>query len=96
MLGRRSYTRVSIESGAEGILTLTRDVSVRMTAIGELVAIGRDAAAVGERVRVELADQEIPAEVIESRPIVCDGAVRHRLLMRRLDRDGWHDVDGSE
>jgi hypothetical protein len=22
------------------------------------------------------------AEVVESRPVICDGAVRHRLLMR--------------
>jgi hypothetical protein len=38
---------------------------------------------------VLLADDEIivVAEVIESKPVVCDGAVRHRLLMRCSGRD---------
>jgi hypothetical protein len=40
-------------------------------------------------VRVLLADDEVDviAEVVESKPIVCDGAVRHRLLMRCDGRD---------
>jgi hypothetical protein len=89
MLGRRSHARISLESGAEGILSLTRDITVRVNSDGQLVAISRDAAAVGERVRVLLADDEVDliAEVVESKPIVCDGAVRHRLLMRCNDRD---------
>jgi hypothetical protein len=89
MLGRRSHARISLESGAEGILSLTRDISVRVNSDGQLVAISRDAAAVGERVRVLLADDEVDviAEVVESKPIVCDGAVRHRLLMRSTGRD---------
>ena len=84
MLGRRSHARISLESGAEGVLSLARDISVRASGDGHLVAISRDAAVIGERVRVLLADDEIivVAEVIESKPVVCDGAVRHRLLMR--------------
>ena len=90
MLGRRSHARVSIESGAEGVLSLARDISVRMNRHGHLVAISRDAGAIGERVRVVLPDEgtEVVAEVIESKPIVCDGAVRHRLLLRPVDGDG--------
>jgi hypothetical protein len=89
MLGRRSHARISLESGAEGVLSLARDISVRVSGDGHLVAISRDAAAIGERVRVLLADDEVTvvAEVIESKPVVCDGAVRHRLLMRRSGRD---------
>jgi hypothetical protein len=71
MLGRRSHARITLESGAEGVLSLARDISVRTTGNGHLVAISRDAAAIGERVRVLLAD----------------GAVRHRLLMRCSGRD---------
>ena len=89
MLGRRSHARISLESGAEGVLSLARDISVRVSGDGHLVAISRDAAAIGERVRVLLADDEVTvvAEVIESKPVVCDGAVRHRLLMRCSGRD---------
>jgi hypothetical protein len=89
MLGRRSHARISLESGAEGVLSLARDISVRASGDGHLVAISRDAAAIGERVRVLLADDDVTvvAEVIESKPVVCDGAVRHRLLMRCSGRD---------
>jgi len=84
MLGRRSHVRISLESGAEGVLSLARDISVRTSGDGHLVAISRDAVAIGERVRVLLADDEVTvvAEIIESKPVICDGAVRHRLLMR--------------
>ena len=89
MLGRRSHARISLESDAEGVLSLARDISVRTTGDGHLVAISRDAAAIGERVRVLLADDEVTlvAEVIESKPVICDGAVRHRLVMRCSGRD---------
>jgi hypothetical protein len=89
MLGRRSHARMALASGAEGVLSLARDVSVRTSGDGHLVAISRDAAVIGERVRVLLADDDVTviAEVIESKPVVCDGAVRHRLLMRCFGRD---------
>ena len=89
MLGRRSHARISLTQDAEGVLSLARDISVRTSGDGHLVAISRDAAVIGERVRVLLADDEVTvvAEVIESKPVVCDGAVRHRLVMRCLGRD---------
>ena len=99
MLGRRSHARVSIESGAEGVLSLTCDISVRVTGDhGALVAISRDAGAIGERVRVVLPDEEadVVAEVVESRLIVYDGAVRHRLLMRPIGGEVNSRHDDSE
>jgi hypothetical protein len=90
MLGRRSHARVSLESGAEGVFSLARDIAVHTTGDGHLIAISRDAGVIGERVRVFLADDDVTvvAEVIESKPVICDGAVRHRLLMRGFGRDG--------
>lgn len=100
MLGRRSHARVFIESGAEGVLSLTRDISVRVTGHQDkLVAISRDAGAIGERVRVVLPDGEIDvvAEVVESKLTVCDGAVRHRLLMRPIGNEvNWRRDHSSE
>ena len=89
MLGRRSHARISLESGAEGVLSLARDISVRTSGDGHLVAISRDAAAIGERVRCcsLMTKCTVVAEVIESKPVICDGAVRHRLLMRCSGRD---------
>ena len=94
MLGRRSHARISLESGAEGVLSLARDISVRASGDGHLVAISRDAAAIGERVRVLLSDDDVTvvAEVIESKPVICDGAVRHRLVMRC---SGRYDVSSN-
>ena len=89
MLGRRSHVRVSIESGAEGILSLARDIAVRVNSDGNLVGVCRDAVAIGEHVRVVLADDDVLVEVIESKPVICDGAVRHRLLMRRIADREW-------
>jgi hypothetical protein len=89
MLGRRSHARMSVEAEADGVLSLARDITVRTNGDGHLVAISRDAAAIGERVRVLLADDEVTvvAEIVESNPVVCDGAVRHRLVMRCFGRD---------
>lgn len=89
MLGRRSHARVAIE-GAEGVLSLRRDISVRVNSHGQIVAVGRDAGVIGEHVRVAFPDEQIDvlAEVVESKPVICDGAVRHRLLMRRVGGDG--------
>jgi len=90
MLGRRSHARISIESGGEGVLSVAHGISVRVNNLGQLVAIGRDAGALGERVRLVLpeARMDVVAEVIESKPVMCDGAVRHQLLLRRLKGDG--------
>jgi hypothetical protein len=89
MLGRRSHVRISLESGAEGVLSLAHDISVRTNGDGHLVAISRDAATIGERVRVLLVEDDVTvlAEVIESKPVICDGAVRHRLVMRGFGRE---------
>lgn len=89
MLGRRSHARISLESGAEGVLSVACDIAVRKSGEEHLIAISRNAAAIGERVRVLLAadDVDVMVEIVESKPIVCDGAVRHRLRMRCVSRD---------
>jgi hypothetical protein len=88
MLGRRSHTRLSLESGPEGVVSLARDISVRVSPEGQLVAISRDAAVVGERVRVLLPvdEADVTAEIVESKPIISDGAVRYRLLLNCVER----------
>ena len=82
-------------------MSLARDIWVRVSDEGLLIAISRDAVAIGERVRVLLAEDDIDvlAEIIESKPMVCDGAVRHRLVMRcpgresgSFQHDGWASV----
>jgi hypothetical protein len=94
MLGRRSYARVAIVDGAEGVLRLTRDVVLSERRQGEWIAMSREPGVLGETVVVALLEDGVThvATVVESRPIVTDGAVRHRLWLRRVDE---HDGGAS-
>ena len=94
MLGRRSHGRVSIAAGAAGVLSLARDITVRADEDGQLVAISREPGVLGETVLVAIPDEEVNVlvEVVESKPVITDGAVRHRLWLRRVsvERDETH------
>ncbi|HEY7189001.1 MAG TPA: hypothetical protein VH436_20730 [Vicinamibacterales bacterium] len=89
MLGRRSYARVMIADGAEGVLRLARDIGLHERHDGDWTAISREAGVLGETVLIDLVDDGVTvvARVVESKPIVTDGAVRHRLWLRKLDAD---------
>jgi hypothetical protein len=87
MLGRRSYARVTIAEGAEGVLRLARDIGVSERKDGNWIATSREAGILGETVVVDVLGEGITvaATIIDSKPILTDGAVRHRLWLRRLD-----------
>jgi hypothetical protein len=89
MLGRRSYARVMITEGAEGVLRLARDIGLHQRQDGDWTATSRDAGVLGEVVLIDLLDEgvTVTARIVESRPIVIDGAIRHRLWLRKLDPD---------
>jgi hypothetical protein len=88
VFGRRSYARFSIEPSGHGVLRVLRDVIIQEIGSDELVAIGREAAAVGEALTVELATLDggspLSVRVVESRPLVVDGTLRHRLRLQRI------------
>ena len=91
MFGRRSHPRFSITTPSEGTLRVLRDVLVQRAAGHELVAISRQAGVVGEILTLELAERTsgpnaaTRVRVIESRPMVLDGAVRHRLRLEPVN-----------
>jgi hypothetical protein len=89
MLGRRSYARVMIADGAEGVIRLARDIGLHERYDGDWTAISREPGVLGEIVLVDLVDDgvTVAARVVESRPVVTDGAVRHRLWLRKVDPD---------
>jgi len=89
MLGRRSYARVSITEGAEGVMHLARAIGVSERADGEWMVTSREPGVLGETVVVSLLDEgrTLSAQIVESKPIVTDGAVRHRLWLRKVDSD---------
>jgi hypothetical protein len=98
MLGRRSYPRLSIGSGAEGVLSLARDIAVRVDDRERLIAVSCEAGVIGETVRVEVPDDgmDVIAQIVESKPFVIDGAVRHRLQLRRVHTEDSTAHDGGD
>ena len=91
MFGRRSHPRFSITTPSEGTLRVLRDVLVQRAVGDELVAISREAGVVGEILTLEVAERTsgsnvaTKVRVIESRPMVLDGAVRHRLRLEQVN-----------
>ena len=87
MFGRRSYARFNLEPSGHGVLRVLRDVVVEEVGSDALMVIGRDAAAVGDALTLELAEFEgsprLNVRVVDCRPIVVDGALRHRLRLQR-------------
>ena len=87
VFGRRSYARFNLEPSGHGVLRVLRDVVVEEIASDELMVIGRDAAAVGDALTLELAEFDgsprLSVRVVDCRPIVVDGALRHRLRLQR-------------
>ena len=65
-----------------------RDVIVRRQGSDEWIAISREAGVTGETMILDVPDHEsmdfggrIPVCVIESRPVIVDGEMRHRLRL---------------
>lgn len=89
MSGRRSHVRFALSPAVEGVVRILRDVTVQQAGAGELTVISREPGVIDERMAIEIADRPAPTalqvEVAESRPLVVDGAVRHRLRLRVVD-----------
>lgn len=86
MSGRRQSSRLQILS-AEGVLRVWRDVTGHRTDRGEYLIVSDQAGIKGERLTVYLASGEsapVPVRVVESQPIICDGAVLHELRLSPL------------
>ena len=97
MLGRRSHERFTLTLSAEGMLRTLRDVIVQRGTNNEWIAIGREPGVTGETLVLDLGSAEVPVRftvrVLESRPVVVDGRVLHRL---RLDQVRWTDDGVSD
>lgn len=88
MSRRRRETRFEVRE-VEGVLRVLRDVVVHRNA-NELVAISSEAGLPGELVTLHLeTDVDVPARVrvVESRPVVVKGQLRHRLRLSRVSGD---------
>jgi hypothetical protein len=87
MFGRRSHSRFAVSPRPEGVLRVMCDVTVERTTgqHEEVTAVSRESGIVGESIVVEIPGDAVRLSmfVVESRPVIVSGAVRHRVRMRR-------------
>jgi len=86
MSGRRSHARFAVTPSAEGFLRVLRDVIVQRIDKGEVIAISREPGVVGEAIVVEVPTEpaRVQARIVESRPLIVEGSVRHRLQLQSI------------
>jgi hypothetical protein len=75
---------------------MLRDVLIERVGRDEILVISRQAAVVGEAVRIEMGDFGLAAKVAESRPFATDGTVRHRLTLLPADAQRAFDAAVSD
>ena len=89
MSGRRSHPRFAVATPWNGAIRILRDVVVNRTGDDELLAVSNAAAVVGEIQSLELmgAGQSVIVKVCvrDSRPVIIDGTVRHRVRLGLID-----------
>ncbi len=76
-------------ANTEGVLRVLRDVVVRRLKNGDIVATGTDPGRLGEEVTVHLTGPEgvdVRARIVDSRPVLVGGFVRHRIRLAVVDR----------
>ena len=70
---------------AEGVLRVLRDVIVHRDGDQEWIAIGREPAVVGEILMLDVDEGDVRHRltmcVVESRPVIVDGDMRHRIRL---------------
>ena len=88
MLGRRTAKRFRVTEPAKGTMRILREVIVQRNGEDEWVAISREAVAAGDTLLLDVFDMEngelqdrYTACVIESRPVIVEGDVHHRIRL---------------
>jgi hypothetical protein len=89
MSGRRSHPRFAVATPWNGAIRILRDVVVNRTGDHELLAVSNAAAVVGDVQTLELIgagqSAQLRVRVVDSRPVIIDGTVRHRIRLAMLD-----------
>ena len=89
MSGRRSHPRFAVATPWNGVVRILRDVVVNRTGVDELLAVSNAAAVVGELLTLEVMgggqSAELKVRVLDSRPVIIDSTVRHRIRLQVVD-----------
>jgi hypothetical protein len=89
MSGRRSHSRIRF-SDSNGVLRITRDVTVRRGSTSELVAVSSQAGVVGDVMTIALGPDDrstATVRVIDTRPVMVDGLVKYELRLAPAEAD---------
>jgi len=90
MSGRRRHERFAPAQPWDGALKVLRDVIVQEEPSGALVTIGQAPGVIGEQMTLDVAGAghvvTLKVRVQESRPVILDGNVRHRVRLEVLER----------
>ncbi len=73
-----------------GLLRVLRDVEIRRMKNGDIVATGTEPAFVGEELTIHTIGEkagDLRARVVDCRPVLVDGFVRHRIRLTLADRE---------
>ena len=85
MTGRRSHPRFIVGNPWEGAIRVLRDVVIDRTSPNEFLAVSQAPGVLGENMRLDLMGggltMALQVTVLESRPIIVAGAVRHRIRL---------------
>lgn len=83
---RRRDSRMEV-GNTDGVLRVWQDVSGQRTANGDYLVISNEARLKGERLTMYLATSEQPVDVtvLDSRPTMVSGLVRHQLRLQPVD-----------
>lgn len=85
MSGRRSHPRFAVAAPWDGAVRVLRDVVVDRVDREELLAVSVAPAVAGEEMSLDLVGGgralELRVRVIESRPVIVSGSVRHRIRL---------------
>ena len=88
MSGRRGHPRFAVATPWDGAVRVLRDVVVDRIDRDELMALSQSPAVPGELMSLDLVGGgkaiELRVRVIESRPVIVNGAVRHRIRLAVL------------
>jgi hypothetical protein len=89
MSGRRSHPRFMVATPWDGAMRVLRDVVIQHTDRDELQAVSNVPAVAGEDMTLDLMGAGttlgLKVRVIDSRPVMVEGAVRHRIRLAVLN-----------
>ena len=92
MSGRRSHPRYVVATPWDGAMRVLRDVVIHRTEGNELQAFSHVPAVADEEMTLDLmgagATLGLKVKVVDSRPVMIEGSVRHRIRLAILSNAG--------